>query len=209
MPAGWTCLLFMCPSISQRGTFLILEPYTMAMLPIAHLTSRIDPFDRYCAGSCALDEPYRAVVNVGVRAYQLHTYLAMVKQYFGPQTARVVHEHQLDALKGVNGAGRGIEYALELIVTALETRSVCIPTVRGDVEVPLEMNVALLLLLDDPQSPDFVPDPAQRSVQIGQIGKDVDWCFAQGLSRGREAIADAFVPMFSEGLYSGCSTGSQ
>jgi hypothetical protein len=171
------------------------------MLPIAHLSHRIDPFDRYCTGNCALEESYRAVINTGVKAYQLHTYLDLVQQHFGRQIRHLVRKRQLGLLDGVGKTDRVIEKTLELIMTALGTKAVTIPTHHGEVDVPLEMNVALLLLLDDPQSPDCVSDPARRSVQIGQIGKDVDWCFAQGLTQGREAIADIFVPMFSEGFY--------
>ena len=170
------------------------------MLPIAHLNHRIDPFDRYCTGNCALEESYRAVINTGVRAYQLHTYLDLVQQYFGQQIRQLVHKRQLGLLDGVGGTDRVIEKTLELIISALGTTAITIPTHHGEFEVPLEMNVALLLLLDAPQSPDCVSDPARRSVQIGQIGEDVDWCFAQVLTRGREAITDAFVPMFSETL---------
>lgn len=177
---------------------MTLEPYTLAMLPIALLTHRIDPFDRYSRGDCALEGSYRAVVNAGVRAYQLHAYLGLVEQYFGRQTRRLVCKHQRAALDCVCGTDRGIADTLELIVTALGTRAICISTERGNVEVALEMNVALLLLLDAPQSPDFVSDPARRPEQIDRIGKDVDWCFAQCLALGQEEIADAFIPMFVE-----------
>ena len=37
--------------------------------------------------------------------------------------------------------------------------------------------------------------PAQRTEQIGRIGMDVDWCFAECLARGREEILDACVPI--------------
>jgi len=165
---------------------------------MAHLTRRIDPFDRYCRGDCALEESYRAVVNAGARAYQLHTYLDLIEQYFGPQTRYLVYAHQLDALDGVGEPGRTVEKTLELIMVALGTTAITIPAYHGEVEVPLEMNIALLLLLDAPQSPDFVTHPARRPEQIGRIGKDVDWCFAQCLTCGREEIADAFAPMLAE-----------
>ena len=168
------------------------------MLPIAHLNHRIDPFDRYCTGNCALEESYRAVINTGVRAYQLHTYLDLVQQYFGRQIRHLVHKRQLDLLDGVGETDQVIEKTFELIMAALETTAITIPTYHGDFKVPLEMNVALLLLLDAPQSPDCVSDPAMRSDQIDRIGKDVDWCFAEGLVQGRKAITDTFVPMFSE-----------
>jgi len=165
------------------------------MLPIAHLTSRSDPFDRFCTGKCILEESYRTVINAGVRAYQLHTYLDLIKQYFGTEIRHLVQEHQIDMLNGVGGMGRTIEKTLELCSVALETSGLTIKTNSCEVEIPPEMNVALLLLLDTPQSPDFVPDPTSRSEQIGLMGMDVDWCFAEYLKRSREEITDAFVPM--------------
>ena len=87
---GRAGLLFKHLSIKQRSIPLTLEPYTLAMLPMAHLIHRIDPFDRYCRGDCALEEPYRAVVNAGARAYPQHTYLDLVEQYFGSHTRRLV-----------------------------------------------------------------------------------------------------------------------
>ena len=87
------------------------------MLPIAHLTNRVDPFDKYCKGNCVLDESYRSVVNAGVRAYQLHTYLGLVQQHLGNEIRNLVYEHQLDALDGIGGgveanrAGRDVAIA--------------------------------------------------------------------------------------------------
>ena len=188
-------------SPGQRSTTLISESYILAMLPIAHLTSRTDPFDRYCTGNRVLEESYRAVVNAGIRAYQLHTYPGLIQQYFGSEVRRLVHEHQIDMLNGVDGMGRTIGKTLELCMVALGTSGLTVTTNSGEVEIPPEMNVALLLLLDTPQSPDFVPNPASRSEQISQIGMDVDWRFAECLTRGREEITDAFEPILS-GTYS-------
>ena len=184
-------------SPGQRSTSLKIESYILAMLPIAHLTSRTDPFDRYCTGNRVLEEPYRAVVNAGIRAYQLHTYLGLIQQHFGPEVRRLVHEHQIDMLNGVGGMSQTIEKTLELCTMALGTPGLSITTNSGEVEIPPEMKVALLLLLDTPQSPDFVPDPASRLEQISQIGMDVDWRFAECLSQGREEIMNSFEPILS------------
>lgn len=188
-------VLYRLLTTGQRSIHLILEPHTLAMLPIAYLINRADPFDRYYTGNCKLDESYRSVVNAGVRAYQLHTYLGLVQQHFGPQIRRLVYEHQLDALDGIGGVDLKIKQTMELIMVGLGTTAVTIPTDYGEVEVPVEMNVALLLLLDTPQSPNYSPDPARRSEQIGRMGMDVDWHFAKFLTRGHEDITDTFLPM--------------
>lgn len=175
---------------------MILEPYSLALLPFASLTNRIAPFDRYCRGDCVLEEPYRAVVNDGVLAYQLHVYLGLVRQHFGMKIKRLVHKYQLGMLADVAGTGREIADLLELIKVALGTAAITIHSCSSETEVPLEMNIAVLLLMDAPQSPDFVAAPAQRAEQIGRIGMDVDWCFAECLARGRAEILDACVPLF-------------
>ena len=185
-------------SPGQRSTSLKIESYILAMLPIGHLTSRTDPFDRYCTGNRVLEESYRAVVNDGIRAYQLYTYLGLIQQHFGPEVRRLVHENQIDMLNGVGGMGQTIGKTLELCMLALGTSGLSITTNSGEVEIPPEMNVALLLLLDTPQSPDYVPDPASRPEQIGRIGMDVDWRLAECLIRSREEITDAFVPVLAE-----------
>ena len=182
-------------STRQRSIQLILDHYNLAMLPIAHLTRQIDPFDRYCTGSCKLDESYRSVVNAGVRAYQLHTYSGLIQQYFGPHIKRHVFEHQLDALDGGGGKGLILEQTMELIVEALSTAAVTISSDSVEVEVPMEMNIALLLLLGTPQSPDYVSDPSRRPEQISHIGMDVDWRFAEVLTSSREDIKDTFQPI--------------
>jgi len=184
-------------SPGQRSTTLKSNYYILAMLPIPHLTSRTDPFDRYCTGNCVLQESYRAVINAGVRAYQLHTYLDLIQQHFGPEARHLVHEHQIGMLDVAGGIGQAIGKTLEHIMVALGTSGLTITTNSGEVEIPPEMNVALLLLLDTPQSPDFVPDPASRPEQIGRIGMDVDWRFAECLLRSREEITDAFVPILA------------
>ena len=122
------------------------------MLPISHLASRTEPFDRYCTGNCELEESYRAVVNEGVRAYQFLIYLILVEEYFGPEIRRQVHEHQINVLGEISDTCGSIEHAFELIVTALATKEIRISTEHGDVDVPLEMNIALLLLLTSPRS---------------------------------------------------------
>jgi hypothetical protein len=183
------------PSTGQRSIHLILEPYTLAMLPMGHLTSRIDPFDQYCTGNCVLNESYRPVINVGVWAYQLNTYLGLIQPHFGSEIMMLVHEHLLYALDGIGGAELKIGQTMELIMAALSTSEITVSADSGEVDVPIEMNVALLLLLDTPQSPDYVSEPTRRMERIGTISMDVDWCFAEILIRSREDITDTFLPI--------------
>ena len=149
------------------------------------------------------------MVNEGVRAYQFLIYLILVEEYFGPEIRRQVHEHQINVLGEISDTCGSIEHAFELIVTALATKEIRISTEHGDVDVPLEMNIALLLLLTSPRSPDYSTDPEQHMEQIYRISKDVDWCFSEGLIRGRKEIKSTYASMFSETLYAERSTRVQ
>ena len=81
------------------------------------------------------------MVNTGVRAYQLYTFLGLVQRYFGTNIRRQVYEYQLEVLDGVSGVGQKYAQAIELIMLALSTKVVTIPTDSGETEVPMEMNV--------------------------------------------------------------------
>jgi hypothetical protein len=171
------------------------DAYHLAMLPIAYLSGRDEPFDRYRNSTMVLDDAYRDVVNAGVWAYQLHTYLGLVRIRFGQEIQRVVLEYQLIILDREAGAGAATRKTLELIDTALATRTMKVPTRQGAIEVPVEMSVALLLLLDICESPHYVADPVMRDVQVGRIEPDADWNFATYLSRAREDVVTTFSPM--------------
>jgi len=171
------------------------DAYQLAMLPIAYLSGQEDPFDRYRNGEMALDDTYRDVVNAGVWAYQLHAYLALIHARFGREIQRVVREYQLIILDREAGAGAATRKTFELIDGALATHTIEIPTRQGTVEVPVEMSVALSLLLDIRESPHYVESPVMLDVQVGRIEPDADWNLATYLSRGRGDVVATFSPM--------------
>lgn len=171
------------------------DAYQLAMLPIAYLSGRDEPFDRYRHGNMVLDERYRDVVNAGVWAYQLHTYLTLIDTRFGQEVQRVVREYQMIILDREAGAGAVTRKTLELIDAALATPTRRVPTDRGSVEVPAELNVSLLMLLDVRESPHYVPNAAARDEQIARIEPDADWNFATYLERAREDVVTTFAQM--------------
>ena len=169
-----------------------INVYTLATLPIGHLIGQLEPYER-CSLDSSMDAAYRDVINAGVWGYQLHTYLSLVHSRFGKDIKRLVRAYQLTILGWDDGRGIANGKILELIDGALDTQVVNIPTPQGTIEVPVEMNVALALLLDAPESPDYVLTPAQRAEQISLIKDNVDWHFARCLSECR----DHFVTEFS------------
>jgi len=84
-----------------------------------------------------------------------------------------------------------------MIDGALGVEEVLIQTEAGEISLPVEMNVSLTLLLNDPASPDYVETASQRAAQIGRMGKTVDWCLARCLIAGRDEIMGIFSPMLA------------
>lgn len=174
-----------------------IDASMLAMMPIAYLLNREDPFTRYRDESAVLDPAYRDVVNAGVLGYQLFAYLALVDEYFSQEVQRMIRDYQLRVLERKRRVREGTGRRLELIEEALWAGALRIPTAMGNNEVPVEMYVALTLLLNDPLSPDYTRDASQRREVITCMGTDVDWCFAGFLLRGREEIMQVFAAMLS------------
>ena len=175
----------------------MIDAYELAMLPVTHMLGQADPFDRYCNGMNRLDESYRNVVNTGIWVYQLHTYHALIGLYFGEAAQCTVRDYQLAVFADQEGASQAIESAMQVIDGALDVEAVCINTAAGEICLPVELNVSLTLLLNDPASPDYVETPSQREAQIGRMGGSVDWCLARCLSSGRDEIVSIFAPMLA------------
>jgi len=170
----------------------MLDSYELAMLPIAHLMSQSEPFDRYCGQPGGLTRAYREVVNNGVWGYQLYTYLALIGVYFGADARQQVRGHQVTLFKPDAAHREALENILGVIEAAMGTRCVKVSTDSGDFHVPVEMNVALALLLDMPCSPDFVPDASLRDARIASMGLDVDWRLADCLASAREEVINTW-----------------
>jgi hypothetical protein len=170
----------------------MLDAYELAMLPLAHLMSQSDPFDRYCNQTGGLARAYREVVNNGVWGYQLYTYLALIGVYCGEDTRQQVRGYQLTLFSPDEAHREALENILGVIEAAMGTRAVKVSTDSGDFQVPVEMNVALALLLNMPCSPDFVPDASMRTARIASMGIDVDWRLADCLESVREEVINSW-----------------
>jgi hypothetical protein len=188
----------------------MIDSYELAMLPVTHMLGRADPFDRYCKGLNRLDESYRNVVNNGIWLYQLHTYHALIGLHFGEAAQCAVHDYQHAVFTAHGGMGPAIMNAMLMIDGALGVEEVLIQTEAGEISLPVEMNVSLALLLNDPASPDYAETVSQREAQIGQMGSTVDWCLARCLMAGRDEIVSIFSPMLAHmdlDINNGFSTG--
>ena len=178
------------------GITVKIQLYSLAALPVDYLRRQEALLARLQVDERALD-PYREVFITGVRAYQQYTYLELVGWTYGREVARQVEVHQRRLLNFATGRGNSTGTALTLIEHALETRTVRAATRAGDVAIPIEMNVALGLLLGLPESPDYVTTAAGRIEQIARMQPEIDWHLAHCLACGREEIKNVFLPAFT------------
>lgn len=180
----------------------MLDAYELAMLPIAHMVTQSDPFERYCSQAGMLTGAYRDVVNNGIQGYQLYSYLALIGIYYGEDTRQLVRSYQLPVFDAGETNREALGNILDVIEAAMGTRGVKVMTDSGEFQVPVEMNVALALLLDMPCSPDYVPEVSMRDARISSMGIDVDWHLADCLASAREEIINTWSATLAH-----CNTG--
>ena len=171
-----------------------IQLYSLAALPIDYLTRQEALLARMRVDEGALN-PYREVFITGTRAYQQHTYLEMVRGTCGRAVAQQVAVQQHRLLEFTTGRGHCVEQALNLVEGALDTRAVSAATREGEIEIPIEMNVALALLLGLPESPDYAATATRRAEQIARMQPEIDWRLAHCLACAREEMKNTFLPM--------------
>jgi hypothetical protein len=178
------------------GITVKIQLYSLAALPVEYLTRQAALLGRMHVDEEAF-RPYREVFITATRAYQQHTYLELVQWTYGRTVARQVEVHQRRLLEFTTGSGSSIGRALGLIEGALETPVVSAATREGEIEIPIEMNVALALLLGLPESPDYVITAGRRAEQITRMQPEIDWRLAHCLSCAREEMKSSFMPVFT------------
>jgi hypothetical protein len=178
------------------GITVKIQLYSLAALPIEYLSRQGALLERVCVDEREF-KPYREVFLTGTRAYQQHAYLELVRWTYGRNVAQQVEVHQHRLLEFSTGRGRCIEQALDLIEGALDTRAVRADTRQGEIKIPIEMNVALALLLGMPESPDYAATAGSRAEQIVRMQPEIDWRLAHCLTCAREEMRKAFLPVFA------------
>jgi len=169
--------------------------YGLAVLPIDYLSRLGCPFEQLCKDQC-IDEVYREVFTAGIRSYQLVTYISLVREHYGRGVANQINSYQQRLLEKEPG-GRLINQTIRLINHALDSGAVTADTDHGCVDIPIEMNVALSLLLGVTSSPHCVSHPDERAAEIGSMGLDIDWVLSHCLIRVRDDIQKVFAPLLA------------
>ena len=176
---------------------LKVDTYRLAVLPIAYLGEQNDPFD-CCRAEGAIDESYRDVFSTGVWLYALYNYMLLVRDKLGDSTAETVWAHQQMILSnGAPEAGAGIGRAFDLIRDASSIGPLHPVIDSAVVEVPVEVNIALTLLLNLPESPGYTGLATDRAEQVVHLQADIERRFANCLSRCRDEMVKIFFSAFS------------
>ena len=168
--------------------------YSLAVLPLDYLDRLGGPFETAAAAK-DIDPAYQGVFSTGIRAYQLTIYLKLVRAHYGRGVANQIGNYQQRLLQPDGDAPNDITTAIELVQGALESKSVTADTGHGSIDIPIEMNIALALLLGMHSSPHFSTRPDQRLEQASAMGMDVDWSLSQCLTDAREEIETVFSPL--------------
>jgi len=176
---------------------LKVDTYRLAVLPIAYLGEQQDPFDR-CRAEGAIEESYRDVFATGIWLYALYNYILLVRDKLGDSAADAVWAHQQKILSGgAAEAGEGIGRAFDLIREAISIGPLRPATGSAVADVAVELNIALTLLLNLPESPAYAGRATDRAEQLVHLQADIDLRFASCLLRCRDEMVKIFFSVFS------------
>lgn len=170
--------------------------YSLAVLPIDYLERLEEPVESPCQGKF-IEPACRPVFRAGIRAYQLATYLQLVRAHYGRGVANQIRSYQRRLLQPGNEVLDENAIAVELVHGALDSEQVTADTRQGSIDIPIEMNVALALLLGMPGSPYYSNGVTQRIEQVNNMSSDPDWLLSQCLIKAREEFERVFSPLLN------------
>ncbi len=178
---------------------LDIDPYELAMLPMIRLSPDAEPSETYGdCGSGELDPFYFDVVNTGLWSYQLYTYLELLKQLFGADVRTEVGDWLLDMLNANNSAGDRLETVFSVIEHTLKANRINMTMEHGLIRVSEEMSIALAMLVELPESPDFSASKGDRHTRIRLINSNVDQYFAASLKCARNDVFTTLLPVLEK-----------
>jgi len=182
--------------VNKMSQTLNIDPCELAMLPMVRLSPDAEPSETYCGCvSCKPGSPYYDLINTGLWSYQLYTYLELLEQMFGKHIKTEVSDWLLDMLNANNQAGDRLETVFALIKHVKQASKATIETGYGLSSVPVEMSIALAMLVELPESPDFAVSTGDRQTRIRLINADVDQNFAASLKRAANDVYDVLLPV--------------
>jgi hypothetical protein len=174
-------------------TELRVDTYRLAVLPIAYLGEQQQPFEQSRQDG-ALDESYRDVFHTGAWLYALYSYSELVRSHLGQRTAEAVWNCQQMLLSGgAREAREAIGSVFELISRVSAAGPSQAPDIPGSLSTTAELSIALSLLRNLPDSPDYSQRPKDGlKAGICHLQTDIHWRLASCLSRTRRDIVQTF-----------------
>jgi len=171
---------------------LIFAENNFGPLLIAFFAKQPNPFKRLINKHNPLDSKYQDVVNIAVHCYQAHSYLDLIEAEYGPRMHNIAQQ-QVDNLFELNND----EYDFYTITTSLINFAIDVGqlevTDQGKrTKVPLELNIAVTLLIGLPGSPHYATEQQSRNAEIQKIAEDVDLQLAQYLAKGKTQVVAWF-----------------
>ncbi|HED17215.1 MAG TPA: hypothetical protein ENI64_10450 [Gammaproteobacteria bacterium] len=176
---------------------LNIDPYELAMLPMIRLSPDAEPSETY--GDCGLgklDSAYFDIVNTGLWSYQLYTYLELLQKIFGNNVKTEVSDWLLDMLNANNSAGDRLQTVFTVIEHAKkQARHAVMGTGKDLSSISVEMSMALAMLVELPESPDFSVSKGDRQTRIRLINTEVDQYFAASLKYAHDDVFTILLPI--------------
>ncbi len=163
---------------------MLIDDYTLAILPLTCLLTENPEIGQCCVRTGKDQTAYHKVMRTGVLGYQLYAYHGLVRNQYGEKIEEGVRAYHVDMLSHIGEFGP----LLAIIDDAVGIGSVITSTSQGEITTPVEMNVALALLLGLPVSPHYVTNPARRPEQITLMAPEIDWYFADLLAHSRREM---------------------
>jgi len=173
-----------------------IDPYELAMLPMVRLSPNAEPSETYgSSDSDKLDSAYFDVVNTGLWSYQIYTYLELLEKLFDERVKIEVSDWLLDMLNANQHAGDRLETVFAVIEHAIRASQATMDSEYEGTRVSVEMSIALAMLVELPESPDFAAGNGARHTRIRLINADVDQTFASSLKHAANDVFSVLLPV--------------
>ena len=171
----------------------------LANLPIMMLLNKQEPFEEW-RPPVKIPEQCFTTIWFGVIGYKLLAYLEVVEELFGNEVLTKVREHQntlferMDSIDDMKSMGAQLSGLLNLIRYSASSTPLRITRDDNEIAVPMEMNIAILLLHKLADSPYYVPSGTSSIDNFPDIDQDIALNFALCLTHAKGKAREVFKP---------------
>jgi len=170
----------------------------LGKLLMVFFANQTNPYRQLSNQTIALDSNYQDIVNIAVVGYQAHYYLNMIKHVYGESKH---DEVMVQITKLMNADQPDYDFftaTINLIDTAVKFGEIEVPDLNLAHRMPLELTIALTVLLGLPGSPHYAPQIKSRETEIQHMEEDIEEKFARYLSIGKDQLIEWLSPMLEQ-----------